>query len=366
MKLQYRAIDGTNTKTRRLAYLTAILLMLRQGGLSEQVLLSKLTKWSQDHRVDLDSYYVQTGEITFTRKNSASTHYLDFATKLKLIVSLSGIYQIARTGSVLAALIKSYEQKPNPFFLNPAEVIFYIYCLLKADADILLTLADTIPTKQDITLGYLQQTFQGDFLERLNAKLRSVQDEAVRMQIRDRQLKIREWKHVERYVEHIVPPRLNWLLDLEFLEHSAFRHHRFQFTEAGRFFISSLPCFLEEPCFHDVSDQWLGFEYWQAIAKTLLPFESLVHWSEVISKEQYVTMEALLAESFRVFHYSLVPRISLTQIMLYLSIRLLLDNRIIASPTVLTEWFLTARVMNGRRYEVRLSPRENESYLIIL
>ncbi len=30
MKLQYRAIEGTNTKTRRLAYLTAILLILRQ------------------------------------------------------------------------------------------------------------------------------------------------------------------------------------------------------------------------------------------------------------------------------------------------------------------------------------------------
>lgn len=364
MKLQYRALEGINTKSRRLAYLTVILLILDHSSLSAPLLLKKLTIWSLEHHADLLHYHVPTGEITSTQKNSSSIHYLDLAAKLKLIVPLSGIYQITRTGSVLFALIKSYEQKPNPFFLNAAEKIFYIYCLLQADADILLTLVDNLLTQQELTLGSLQQIFQENFLERLNTKLRSVQNEVLRMQIRDRQLKIKQWRHVKRYVEHIVPPRLNWLLDLGFLENSVFRHHRLQFTETGRLFFSSLPCFSEDPCVHDVSDQWLNFEYWQAIAEVLLPFKSLAQWTEVLNKEQH--MERLLVEAFNVFHYSLVPRISLTQIMLYLSIRLLLDKQIIASPAALTEWFLTARVINGLRYEVRLSPRENESYIIIL
>ena len=68
MKLQYRAIEGTNTKTRRIAYITAILLILRQGTLSEQALLKKLTSWSVEHHADLFSYYVHTGEITSTQK----------------------------------------------------------------------------------------------------------------------------------------------------------------------------------------------------------------------------------------------------------------------------------------------------------
>src|SRR2546426_600992 len=246
MKLQYRAIEGTNTKTRRLAYLTAILLTLRQGSLSVQSLLKKLTIWSSEHHADLFRYYVHTGEITSTQKNSASTHYLDFAVKLKLIVLLSGMYQITRIGSVQAALIKTYEQNPNPFLLNSAEKIFYTYCLLKADADILLTLVDSLLTRKEMSLALLQKTFQENFLGRLNAKLLSVQDEAVRMQLRDRRMKIKEWRHVERYVEHIVPPRLNWLLDLGILEHGAYSQHRFQFTEAGRLFLLSLP-YLEEP-----------------------------------------------------------------------------------------------------------------------
>lgn len=364
IKLHYRAVEGTNTKTRRLAYLTAILLALREGELSEPLLLNRVTVWSQDHRADLSSYYVSTGEITHTKKNSAATHYLDFAVKLKLIVSLSGMYHIARIGSVQAALIRTYKQNSNPFLLNSAEKIFYTYCLLKADADMVLTLVDSL-MQQEGSLAFLQQTFQEILLERLNTKLLAVQDEVVRMQLRDRRMKVKEWKHMERYVEHIVPPRLNWLLDLGFLESSAFRQHHFQFTEAGRLFSSSLP-YLAGPFIHDISDQWLGLEYWQVIAKTLLAIESLMQWTEVDKEAQYSIMVALLTEAFKVFRYSLVPRISLIQIMLYLSIRLLLDHRIVASPTVLTEWFMIARIMDGRRYEVRLSPRENESYLIIL
>ena len=274
------------------------------------------------------------------------------------------MYHITRVGSVLAALMKTYEQKPNPFFLTPAEVIFYLYCLLKVDADTFLTLADNLATQEDF-LTYLQQIFQETLLRRLDTKLSSVQDEAVKMQLRDRRMKIKEWRHIERYVEHLVPPRLNWLLDLDLVDHRSFRQHHFQFTEAGRLFLSSLPC-LGKPSIHDINDQWLNLEYWQMAARSILKFKSLTHWAEISKETQYSFMATLLTEAFYVFGYSLVPRISLTQIMLYLSTRLLLDYQTVASPTVLTEWFLSAPVLNGKRYEVRLSPRENESYLIIM
>lgn len=163
MKLQYRAIEGTNTKTRRIAYITAILLILRQGTLSEQALLKKLTSWSVEHHADLFSYYVHTGEITSTQKNSAGSHYLNFAVKSNFIISLSGMYHITRVGSVLAALMKTYEQKPNPFFLTPAEVIFYLYCLLKVDADTFLTLADNLATQEILLLLTSNKYFKKPF-----------------------------------------------------------------------------------------------------------------------------------------------------------------------------------------------------------
>src|SRR6266568_1667003 len=266
--------------------------------------------------------------------------------------------------NVLVALMKSYEPNPNHFFLNLAEKIFYTYCILKADADIFLTIVDSL-FKEDASLISLQQTFQDKFLKRLDVKILTVQDERVRLQLRDRLREVKEWGKPERYAEHLVPPRLNWLLDLGFLEPIPFRQHCFKSTGAGQLFLSSLLC-IGEPCFHDVSDQWLDLEYWQIIAQTLVEIGSPVNWMGVDLETQYNLMGILLAEAFHLFRYSFVPRISLIQIMLYLSIRLLLDHHIVASPAALTEWFSSARVMDERRYEVRLSPRENESYLIIL
>jgi len=367
MKLYYRAIEGTNTKTRRLAYLTAILKELRQSSLSEQVLLNRIVTWSLDHQADIYNYYVHTGEITSTRKNSAGTHYLEVTTRAKLIVPLAGMYRITRIGSVLIALImRTYQPNPNPFFLTVPEKLFYSYCLLKTDADLLLTVVDSLFERRDISLAILQETFKENFLRRLNNKLLSVQDEALRQQLRDRKLKVEdEWKKPERYAEHIVPPRLNWLLDLGFLKAVPFRHHGFEFTDEAQQFISALPHF-GEFCLHDVTDQWLDLEYWKVAASTLAGFEFSKNWKEVDEEKQYSLMRTLLAEAFSVFRYAVVPKISLLQIMLYLSIRLLLEHQISAGPSVLTEWFSSAPVIDGQRYEVRLSPRENESYLIIL
>ena len=366
MKVQYRAIEGTNTKTRRLAYLTAILFILRQNGLSELLLVHRTKTWSSDHQIDLSNYYVHTGEITSTRKNSASLHYLDLAVRLKLIVPLSGMYQITRIGSVLTKLIETYEQNANPFFLNSVEKIFYTYCLLKADADILLTVVDNLLIQEEPSIALLQQNFKENFLKRLDNKAISVTDRRVKQQLRDRRIKIEtEWEHPERYAEHIVPPRLNWLLDLGFLQSIPFSQHRFLFTEEGEGFLSALPCF-GPTHMRDVTDQWLDIDYWKVVTKVIAEIEAPVDWREVESEKQYDLMRTLLTEAFSVFHYSLVPRISLSQIMLYLSIRFLLDYRIITGPVVLTQWFSSARIMDGRQYEVRLSPRENESYLIIM
>src|SRR2546421_1623473 len=345
MKLQYRAIEGTNTKIRRLAYFTTIILTLHQSSLSEQVLLNKVIAWSQAHRVDLYNYYVHTGEITSTKQNSAGMHYLEAAANLKLIVPLAGIYRTSRIGSILAALMETYQLNSNPFFLTSVEKLFYIYCLLKVDADILLTIVHDILERRAVSLINLQQTFQSSFLERIEKKTLVAQDEGVRFTLRDRKTKVKEyWKRPERYAEHIVPPRLNWLLDLSFLKKPSFRQHHFELTGEGQQFFSALPC-LGECSLHDITDRWLDLEYWQIVARTLLEIESPVLWAAINTETQYSIIATLLTEAFDIFHYSLVPRISLIQIMLYLSIRLLLDHQIVASPAVLTEWFLSTRVM---------------------
>ena len=118
MKFRYRALEGTNTKTRRLAYLTAILSLLRREGLSERLLLNKLLRWSQERQSDLRNYWVQTGEVTSTRRNSAGARYLNLATKGGLIAQIVGMHRATRVGLVLFALTRHYGVNTNPFFFR--------------------------------------------------------------------------------------------------------------------------------------------------------------------------------------------------------------------------------------------------------
>jgi hypothetical protein len=365
MKLQYRAIEGTNTKTRRLAYFSVIILTLQREGLSEHILLDKLIVWSQRHKADLNNYHVQTGEITSTRKNSAGAHYLELAMKAGLIVPIAGMYRTSRIGLMVMALLKKYHPKANPFFLNRAEQIFYLYHLLKIDADMLLTVVDCILRNEGSSLNQLQQLFRESFLTRLNDKGLYSQDELLAHQLRDRQHEVaNEWKRPERYTEHIVPPRLNWLLDLHLLNKDMFRLHRFVPTEEGRQFFYYLPC-LGKSNFRDVTEQWLDLEFWDSISRTLLKDMLPTSWSRVNEETKYNTAKLLLAEAFAVFRSSFAPTISLTQAVLYLCVRFLLEYGITVSPSELRAWFSTSPVLDHHRYEVRLSPRENESYLLM-
>jgi len=364
MKLQYRTLEGTNTKTRRLAYLTAILSLLRREGLSEGLLLKRLLQWSQERQPDLQNYWVQTGEITSTRRNSAGARYLSLATKGELIAQIAGMYRATRLGLVLFALTRHYGVRSNPFFLSPAEKIFYTYWILTSDADIFLTVLERVARQPGISLAQLQQMFQSDFLARLELKSSSCKDEMLRRQLFERRTRVAdEWRKPHRYAEHLVPPRVNWMLDLDFLEPGNFRHHRYVLTTVGRQFLSALPQ-LGNTEFHDVTDQWLASGYWDIAAQTLSGIEPLTDWEQLDEKKQQAIMKPLLDETFETFRDAFVPKASLTQALLYLSIRVMLEHRVVTSPACLAQWLSSPRILNGRRYEVRLSPRENESYLL--
>ena len=364
MKLYYRALEGTNTKTRRLAYLTAILSLLRREGLSEGLLLKKLLQWSQEQRSNLRDYWVQTGEVTSTRRNSAGARYLRLATRGGLIAQIAGTYRATRLGLVLFALTKHYGIRSNPFFLSPTEKIFYTYWILTSDADIFLAVLERIERQPGISLAELQQMFQKDFLARLEQKSFLSQDDLLRRQLFERRDRVaNEWRKPHRYAEHLVPPRVNWMLDLGFLEPDNFRHHRYVLTAVGRAFALALPQ-PESAKFYDVTDQWLASGFWNMAAQTLSGIEPLTDWEHLDEKKQQAMMSTLLDETFETFRDMFVPKASLTQTLLYLSIRIVLDHRVIASPTSLAQWLSSPRTLNKRRYEVRLSPRENESYLL--
>ncbi len=384
----YRALEGTNTRTRRLAYLTAILSILGRGSLSEQSLLAKIARWGEDHKKWLEDYWVKTGEVSSTSRNSrgisrdarrttvktgeasstrrtaAGARYLHLAASLGLTAPISGAYRATRAGLVLFALVEEKGTNPNPFFLTHTERLFYLYLLFDQDADLLLAVTDYLDKHSGASLAQTQRDFQEAFLHRLSQKIIVCRDDAVRQTLLERRHEVERWKKPERYAEHIVPPRLNWLLDLDFLEPGQFRQHRYFLTLTGRKFLSALPQGNIE--LRDVSGDWLDSDFWMAAACTLPSMETLTRWDAVDDKTRREVCTPLLKAAFRAFRHTTVPKVSLKQALLYLSVRLLLEQHVGANPASLTKWLAVPQTLDGRRYEVHFSPRENESYLVVM
>jgi len=361
-RLEYRVLENTNTQTRRLAYVTALISILGRRSLPEKVLLARILRWGQAHQERLNQYWVQTGAVGSTRRNSAGARYLDLASKLGLIASISGEYHLTQVGLALSAL-KNVEQG-NPFVLTDAERLFYTYLLLEKDADVLLTILRRLQEQPGIGLSALQKIYQQDFVNRLIVKGRVVEDEHLREQLRDRRLAIEAgWKKPARYAEHIVPPRLNWLLDLGFLEPTAFQRHRYHLTNAGVTLIENLPHF--DKAFYDVSATWLSGDFWRLTPRSLLNIQNARPWNSLNEEEQLTVCAPRLKEAFGIFQRSMVPKVSLMQALFYITVRLILEDHILVSFADLTHWLSVPRTIEGWCYQARLSPQENVSYIVM-
>lgn len=360
--MDYRAIEATNTKTRRLAYLQALTLILKNRTYTRPQLLEKIANWNKANLQDLKSYWVTTGEVTSTRQNSAGSRYIDLAMGLGVIAHISGVYRCTRLGRVLITLLDQTEENTeNAFQLTIASRMFFTYLLLQKDADLLLLLTDSIESHTKLSLAPMQRQFKELFLERLNLKIELSSDEKTRRILIDRRREVDAWKKPERYAEHLIPPRLNWLLDLLWLDPEGFAQHTYSFTQHGSAFVRSFP--LLDKKIRDIDTSWLENDFWLSLPK-LVENSNARLWTELPLSEKVTLAANLLRIAFKSFRLTGVPRISRMPTLLYICLSLS-NIGITVTPKQFSDWLAQNQKLENARYEVRTSPRENESYIVV-
>ena len=130
--------------------------LLGHSSDSESRFFHKMSEWSSRNQKNLSDYWVATGEITSTRRNSAGARYIQLASELTLIAPVSGFYRNTRIGFVLRALVGDMGTEPNPFFLSSFEKILFTYLILEKDADMFLCIIDYLGTVSNISLRKIQ------------------------------------------------------------------------------------------------------------------------------------------------------------------------------------------------------------------
>lgn len=364
MNISYKAI-GVNTKVRRLAYGSALVQLVGRREMNEDEVCNLLMDWAQKHAELLKNYYNKQGAVTSSRLSAM--RYIKFAQESGLLNKIMGSYRVSRMGMLLSALISDHgEDKTNPFFLSDVEKIFYMLHLLSVDADLLLTVFDLVQTSEGASLKELQQSFKDAYVARLRYKSNTANNQSVKQLLLERRtIAQNEWKKPERYAEHIVPPRLGWLLDLAMLDPTAFKKGAYQLSAFGRCFATLLPINFQSDRYSDITDQWLKESFFPKACPLFFAKSQLVYWKSVDDTELREKIGTYLDAAFQNFQMTGVPAIPLDESILYLGIRLAVDGKILVNQIDLENWLRNSGEIVGKRYEIRRLPRTNESYIIL-
>lgn len=217
-------ILNTNTKTRRLGYFRVLADFFR---VYPQTPVNYFNERFETYAIKFD-YNIQQiqnqkGVIKSNQKgilngNSAKP-YLELASELEFINSLNRVVTYSKKFRVYVELIKD-NNISNPFNLSLVDKIFFSEVLFREDFLYITVLLEELYVQQNLSFKQLRSKYQHSLLN----KLKHFKEENFPLQERkiyedigivyDR---IHKWERPDRYLEHVLMPRLNWLNDLGYV-----------------------------------------------------------------------------------------------------------------------------------------------------
>lgn len=352
-----RTISRLNTKVRRLGYLVFLTGLLKQGSSGEALVVRELERWAEDHQSDLDTHIDSTGIIRSTIKSTSAKRYLGFAAAIDLVGKVLGLWRLSKYGKVLALVAP--KTRSNAFELGIEEICFFARRLLLSDADFLLPVFELVDEHQPCSLADIQDNFQHRILDRLRLIERATRSGQMKLEVKSRIQRIQRWTKPDVYVEHLVPPRLHWLLDLRLFDWDVYRESNcFQLSHEGRVFLDAFPKHDERLRY--IEQDWCDNSYFEAFIEAYMPDRERRGWNETTRAHA----DRLLEESFSLFPTSGIPRITASQFLLYTCIKLASQHRSACGFRTLKQYLEELSGAEGSQYRFRWSVRDDDGYIM--
>ena len=225
---------GTNTKVRRLGYLSMLLSLFEETPrIAKKNLSRMLEQKAVENRHAIDTYKNKKGVILPSKTGVSANPYIKLALETGVIREMTGHYELGKMGRVfLEAKKEIHDSQSNPFKLTNFEKVFWLERLLEQDFVYLFSLMEYAFICKTASYSDLRKKFDALIVEKLETIYGEVEDNMRRIAIRGAIQRIRGWKKSEIYLEHILMPRINWLYDLGLLELK--RDLSFELTKEGR------------------------------------------------------------------------------------------------------------------------------------
>jgi len=227
-------ILSTNTKVRRLGYFKILSLFLTEAKqIPASVINKKFENYCSKYSELLEYNKFKKGLIKKTKTGISAKPYIDTANDLGFLNKINNVYHIGKSFKVYQVIQHESTDSTNIFQLTTFDTVYFLECILKNDFFYFTNLLELIFVKEVITYSDIISAFQQKLIDCLH-DYRTQELIIERKTIREIDKiihRIKSWESPEVYLEHIIMPRLNWMLDLGIITGTS---NEFQITEIGK------------------------------------------------------------------------------------------------------------------------------------
>ncbi len=366
--LQLR-VSNIKTQVRRLKYFSVIMDCISKEGIKKELLERKIFDWNIKNNVHRFKKY--TGIIQESSKQILSQgfkNYYSAGLQFNLIHNELEKIFFSRKAHVYKIINNELQNikinDSNCFKLNDFEKLFYLHVIFQYDADIFLTVFNMLKKESGQIIKDYQEKFQDYYKRRLNSKIKYI-DSANKYKLFDALNRVKEWKNAKRYSEDIVPPRINWLLDLGLIdENNYFLNKTVFISKLGMIILDNLKIINDDGLLIDIDSDWLESKY-MTYSKILFPNKNYEKWVDINENKKNILANEILNLLSIHFRTLDLPRISLEQSILFFIFYLFTKYNIICEYSELLNWIGFDKKIGKRKIGIRKSIREYESYLYI-
>lgn len=322
----------TQTKVRRLGYLSIILEMFDNSKYyPSNIFNKKIEQRALQYHKTLQEYTDDKGLINISKTGNSAKPYVDFLISLKLLYYQNNIYQLSKYGKIYSVLFLKLDfanSERNKFSLNLFQKSFYLWFLLQNDILYLFALLEIIYIQNnDTVLNEIKNIFQEFILESLeftikHSKLLTKSKKEIQKII----IRIKQWEKPKVYLEHIVDPRINWLLDLDLLDKEKYLLKRISLSESGLKLLSYFGYFFDQSEEKFTISRELRCHNFFEIVSIIYNIDS-----KKIKNSDLILIDKYIEESFILFKTIAPNRVTASQAILYTCYMMLFREGIVVN-----------------------------------
>lgn len=355
-----RMINSTNTQLRRLDVISSFVRLIGKRQVPLELLKKQIITWSVNAEKNIYSYSERNGLLTSNGKpTTAFKKYISLIKEIGVLKQLGSVVSLTTTGLILFSFLKNKDEYPSE--LSEEEKYYFLHILFSKDGDYLLLIIDLISSQNNNNKqNQLQEQFEKVLLERLESKILYSNKYAKMSLSEKRRIVTTEWQNAKSYSEHIIAPRLEWMIDLNIVTKL---NGSYILTKRGEKFKMHLLTINGVNQISEINQFWIFNNSFNAYKSLDILSKNKISFNSLIKEKQIELIGEGILNVLNLFQSGNSLRVRLAPSLIFLSIYSLCYNNIVVEFQEIISLLKESFIFKGKIFQMKNAARITEGYI---